>query len=115
MKTESQMNLTPAEQKYAYMYVKDFASIIHKMSISPIKSGIYNVSSKHDISIRTLVEKLRDKVNPSFKLNFGVMEYRPNQSMHIAGSIDKLTKAIGEIKFTDFDLALNQTIKHYNN
>lgn len=115
MKTENHMDLTRAEQKYAYMYVKDFANIIHRISINPIKSGIYNVSSKHAVSIRTLVEKLRDKVNPSFKLNFGVLDYRPNQSMHIEGSIDKLTEQIGEINFTDFDLALNQTIKYYNN
>ena len=39
------MDMTPGEQKYAYMYVGDLARIISKTVEIDIRSGIYNISS----------------------------------------------------------------------
>jgi len=114
MKIENEMDFTLAEQKYAYLYVKDFVDIIYKVITMPIESGIYNVSSTYVIKIKMLIEKIRDNINPYFKLNFGALDYRENQSMHIEGSIEKLSSQIGEIKLTDFDLALGHTIDYYS-
>lgn len=114
MKTENQMDLTLGEQSYSYLYVKDFVSIINKIIVVEIQSGIYNVSSHSVRSIRSLVEELRDRINTKFLLNFGVLKYRDNQSMHIQGSISKLTGQIGQIEFTDFSIAIENTIKYYN-
>jgi hypothetical protein len=63
--------------------------------------------------VRKVVEKIRDIINPTFKLNFGSLKYRENQSMHVEGDITKLIEEIGDINFTDFDTALNNTIKYY--
>ena len=114
IKNENQMNLTLGEQKYAYLYVKDFASIMNKIVMLPVLSGIYNISSDKVISIRSLVEEIRNKLNPEFKLNFGAVDYRKDQSMHMQGSINKLISQIGEIEFTNFSIALENTIKYYN-
>lgn len=114
IKNESQMDLTLGEQKYAYLYVKDFASIVNKLVMLPILSGIYNISSDKVISIRTLVEEIRNRLNPDFKLNFGAINYRENQSMYMQGSINKLKAQIGELEFTNFSTALENTIKYYN-
>jgi UDP-glucose 4-epimerase len=113
IKNENQMDFTQGEQKYAYLYVKDFASIIEKISVLPINSGIYNISSDNVSSIRTIVEQIRNKINPDFQLNFGVLKYRENQSMHIQGSISKLIDQIGDIEFTDFSVAIENTIRYY--
>jgi nucleoside-diphosphate-sugar epimerase len=113
MKNQSQMDLTFGEQKYSYLYVKDFVLILNKIVVLKIESGIYNVSSDVVRSIRSLVEELRDRVNTKFQLNFGSLKYRKNQSMHLQGSINKLTSQIGEIEFTDFSIAIENTIKFY--
>lgn len=114
IKTESEMDFTLGEQTYAYLYVKDFALIIDKIVALEIKSGIYNVSSDIVRSIRSLVEEVRDRINPNFQLNFGALKYRDNQSMHMQGSINKLKSQIGKLEFTDFSIAIENTIKYYN-
>jgi nucleoside-diphosphate-sugar epimerase len=114
IKTESEMDFTLGEQKYAYLYVKDFAIIIDKIVALEIQSGIYNVSSDVVRSIRSLIEEVRDRINPKFQLNFGALKYRDNQSMHMQGSINKLNDQIGKLEFTDFSIAIENTIKYYN-
>ncbi|HEY0057394.1 MAG TPA: NAD-dependent epimerase/dehydratase family protein [Pedobacter sp.] len=110
MLTEKEMDFTPAGQKYAYLYVKDFADIIMRISSCNIRSGVYNISSKNAQPLRCVIEQIRNIVNPDFKLNFGALPYRKDQSMHIEGDILKLTKQIGKIEFSDFNLALKNTI-----
>jgi UDP-glucose 4-epimerase len=114
IKTQSEMDFTLGEQKYAYLYVKDLALIIDKIVRFEIQSGIYNVSSDIVRSIRSLVEEVRDRINPKFQLNFGALKYRDNQSMHMQGSINKLNDQIGKHEFTDFSVAIENTIKYYN-
>lgn len=114
IKTESEMNFTLGEQKYAYLYVKDFALIIDKIVASEVQSGIYNVSSEIVRSIRSILEEIRDRINPKFQLNFGALKYRDNQSMHLQGSINKLNDQIGKVEFTDFSIAIENTIRYYH-
>ena len=113
MQNSNEMDLTEGKQKYAYLYVLDFAKIIHKIIICPVPSGIYNLSNNTARSIRNIAESIRNLVNSSFKLNFGAIPYRPNQSMYVEGDIGKLTGSIGEIDFIDFELALRKTIGYY--
>lgn len=113
MKVDRQMDFTLGEQKYAYLYIGDFATIVYKILSKSINSGIYNISSNNVMPVRMVVEKIRDIINPAFKLNFGSLKYRENQSMHVEGSIAKLIEEIGDINFTDFDTALHNTIRYY--
>jgi UDP-glucose 4-epimerase len=107
------LDVTPGGQKYAYLYVKDFNKIVCKVLHSSIESGIYNISADKARTIKSILEDIRDAVKPSFKLNFGALGYRNNQSMHIEGDISKLTKSIGEIEFTEFNVALKDTLDYY--
>jgi len=109
------MDFTPGEQKYAYLYVKDFSELMYKIVNTPIASGIYNISSPQSRSIRSLIEEIRDFIDPAFRLNFGALSYRPGQSMHMEGDMRKLTAQIGEVTFTDFSVALQYTLTYYIN
>lgn len=113
MKVENQKDFTKGEQKYAYLYVKDFAAIMNKVVESSIQSGVYNVSSNESRSIKSLIEEIRDYINPNFVLNFGVLPYRENQSMHMEGDSEKLFSQIGRIDLTDFRKALVNTLEYY--
>lgn len=115
MKHESQMDFTGGEQKYAYLYVKDFSQIIRKLIERKITPGIYNISSNDLRSLKSVIEEIRLLVNPDFNLNFGALPYRPNQPMHVEGDISKLTREIGEISFTNFNVALSLIVAHYLN
>lgn len=113
MKAETEMDFTGGAQQYAYLYAGDFAKILLSIVESEIKSGIYNVSGNHTLTLKSLLSQIRDAINPSFQLNFGAIPYRKNQSMYIQGDITKLTNEIGAIDFTDFNVALSKTLNYY--
>lgn len=113
MQHAAEMDFTLGEQKYAYMYVRDFASIVLKILKTNIKSGVYNISGTEAMTLKDVLNNIRRKVNPDFKLNFGVIPYRKSQSMHIEGSIAKLINQIGNVTFTNFNVALQATIAFY--
>lgn len=115
MLNTEKMDLTAGEQIYAYLYVKDFAAIVKKIVDHPVESGVYNISSNECRTIRSLIENVRDIVKPNFELNFGALSYRPNQSMHMEGDISKIFSQIGEVQFTNFNVALRNTLTYYIN
>ena len=115
IRSNLKLELTPGEQKYAYLYIKDLAEIIQKLIEKNVDSGIYNISSNNPLSIKSIVTQIKNIVNPLFILRFGTADYRKNQSMHIEGDIKKLEAQIGKINFTDFDSALQNTIDYYLN
>lgn len=113
MKTEMEIDLTAGEQQYAYLYAPDFSAIVKTIIEQPILSGVYNISSNEAYSLRTLLEFIRDYVNSDFKLNFGVLPYRENQSMHIEGDTSKLSSQVKLPKLANFEVALQKTIDFY--
>ncbi|MDR0971021.1 MAG: NAD(P)-dependent oxidoreductase [Bacteroidales bacterium] len=88
-----EMNFTSAEQKYAYLDVETMANyVLRIVQKRQGKSGIYNISASNAIALKEIIIKIRDEKRPSFKLNFGVLPTRENQSLIIEGSMDKFNK-----------------------
>ena len=107
------IDMTPGEQKYAYMYVQDLAKNIVAVIEKRPQSDYYNLSSSSAYSLREIVEKIvkySNVENPS--IHFGAMPYRPNQPMHIQGVTTKLTNQIGKLYESNFDERLSAIIKH---
>lgn len=113
MLNKNEMEFTLGEQKYAYLYVKDYAEIMKQIVVKDIESGIYNISSTEIRTIRSLIENIKNIVNPEFVLNFGALGYRSGQSMHMEGDILKLSAQIGKIQFSNYDIALQNTLNYY--
>jgi UDP-glucose 4-epimerase len=114
LRNEKGMDFTQGDQKYAYLYARDFALAIKKV-VESAKScpGIYNISSSNPIKLKELLKVIIEKMNPIFELNFGAIPYRPSQSMHMEGDILKFRKAFGNINVSDFGSSLDKTIKYY--
>ena len=110
--TADHMDFTPGEQQYAYLYVEDLALAIDKVIAVKGKSGIYNISGKNLISVKSLITSIRDQINPLFKLNFGKLDYRENQSMQIQGDVTKFVKEFGEFEISNFTQSLALTIDY---
>ncbi|WP_428231337.1 NAD-dependent epimerase/dehydratase family protein [Flavobacterium sp.] len=113
MLNKNEMEFTLGEQKYAYLYVKDYAEIMKRIVVNDIESGVYNISSTEIRTIRSLIENIKNIVNPEFVLNFGALDYRSGQSMHMEGDMLKLSAQIGKIQFSNYDIALQNTLNYY--
>lgn len=113
MLNKNEMDFTLGEQKYAYLYVKDYAEIMKKIVLENVDAGIYNISSNEVRTIRSIIEDIKSIVNPEFRLNFGALAYRSGQSMHMEGDMQKLIVQIGKIEFSNYNIALQNTLSYY--
>jgi nucleoside-diphosphate-sugar epimerase len=111
--TSDHMDLTPGEQQLSYLYVGECAKAIMMAIYAECKSGVYNICSDNPVPLRTLVEKIRDKINLNFKLNFGTLPYRYGQCMYMEGDTIALRTNIYDLKTSDFDEKLDMTVEYY--
>ncbi len=110
------MDLTPGEQRLAYMYVGEVArAICSPISVNKNLSGLYNISSDNPVSLKELVTYIRDMVAPSFKLNFGALPYRLGQCMYMVGDTTKLRQNLYVPDTVTFNEKLKETIEYYIN
>ena len=105
--------LTAGTQRWDYVYVADAADAIVRVAQTPAAAGIFNLGSGRTETIRTVVERIRDLVNPAAELGFGEVPYRPDQVMHLEADIAKLTAATGWTPQTPLDKGLQMTVKWY--
>lgn len=86
--------LTPAEQKWDYLYVEDAAEALYEFALKESTRGVYNLGSGSSISIRQIVEYIRDLINPDLPIGFGELSYRDDQVMFLGTSIEKAMREI---------------------
>lgn len=70
------MNLTGCEQRYGYLYVKQFCAAIEKVLDAEAFPGVYNLSSPGSIRLRDVIEIIIKKTNTEGRFNFGALPYR---------------------------------------
>ena len=87
--------LTPGEQMWDYLYIDDAVEAIARMGTETKASGIFNLGSGEATSVRSVVEQIRDLIDPALPLGFGDIPYRPDQVMHLQADITKLKAAAG--------------------
>jgi UDP-glucose 4-epimerase len=87
--------LTQAEQRWDYIYVDDVALALQAVLETRDASGCFNVGSGEAISLRAIIETVRDMIDPALPLGFGEIPYRPDQVMHLEADISALTRATG--------------------
>lgn len=109
------MHLTGCEQRYDYIYSKDFTNAIVKVIETESESGIFNLTSNSSMQLKEIIEKVKNLVNPNAVFNFGALPYRPNQVMHMEGDSTKFNKQFNfEVK-SDFETNIKEVLDYYLN
>lgn len=111
---EKSFDTTPGEQKYSYLYAEDFGKAICNMLGSKGKSGIYNLSQPKCLkSNKEILENVKTLTKSDIYLNFGAMPYPEGQVMLMDGSVNKFEKAFGAVPYTNFEVAMANTIDSF--
>lgn len=114
--TEDHMDLTPGEQKLAYLYVGEVAnSITSPIASIEDKSGVYNICSDNPRPLKEMVTSIRDLVDPEFQLNFGALQYRYGQCMYMEGDTTKLKNNLYKIDTASYNEHMKHTVEYYIN
>ncbi|HEY5535099.1 MAG TPA: NAD-dependent epimerase/dehydratase family protein [Ignavibacteria bacterium] len=107
------INLTKCEQRYDYLYVKDFCKGIILL-LNSVNSDIYNLSSNKSIQLKEILFLIKENLKSESKLNFGALEYRNNQVMHMEGDSTKFYKK-NNFANSPFIESLIETTNYYKN
>jgi UDP-glucose 4-epimerase len=105
--------LTGGEQRWDYLYVEDAAEAIAGAVDNEAAYGVFNLGSGTAHSLRSIIEAIRDLIDPALPLGFGEVPYRPDQVMHLCADITRLKKATGWAPRIELEEGLRQTVAWY--
>ena len=103
--------LTPGEQRWDYLYVDDAVDAVCRLVLGTDAAGIYNLGSGRAYTVRSLVETVRDLIDPSLALGFGDVPYRPDQVMRLQADVTKLRAATGWDPQVGIEEGLRRTVE----
>jgi nucleoside-diphosphate-sugar epimerase len=86
---------TKGTQKWDYLHIDDVASGVMAVVGNDEANGVFNLSSGDAISVRTIIEMIRDIAAPGLELTFGEIPFGPDQIMHLEGDNSRLRRATG--------------------
>jgi len=104
-------SLTSGVQNWDYLYVEDAVEAIYRVAVTPSAQGVYNLASGETHSVRAIVERLRDMIDPSLPLGFGEIPQDPNAAFNLQADITRLCKATGWIPQTNLESGLRMTLE----
>lgn len=105
--------VTRAEQLWDYIYIKDVATAIVALVESHEAAGVFNLGSGSAFHLRSVIEKIRNLVDPALPIGFGEVEYRQDQIMYLQADISRLKKYTGWNPIVDLDTGLKETVDWY--
>jgi nucleoside-diphosphate-sugar epimerase len=106
-------SLTPAEQLWDYLYVEDAADAIYRAAVTERAQGVFNLGSGEAHSVRSIIERIRDMIDPSLPLGIGDVPYPSDQVMKLQTSIERLRNATGWTPEVGIDEGLRRTVEWY--
>lgn len=107
------MNLTKGEQEWDYLHVSDAAKAVVAVLEAQTSGGVYNLGSGKTIKIRDVVNMIANYLGYEKKIEFGQVEYRPDQVMHLQADVRKLHSETSWIPKIDFQRGLAETVDFF--
>lgn len=102
--------LTAGEQLWDYLYVADAARAISMVAIDEGAEGVFNLGSGKSLPLRSIIETIRDSINPDLSLGFGEMAYRPDQVVNLEADVGRLMDRVGWAPTTSIAEGIAATI-----
>lgn len=95
LKAGNSPQLTKCEQMWDYLYADDAADAILDVAEKGVDGKAYPLGSGHGRRLAEYVEDIRQAINPSIEVQYGVKDFYPHQPMHLVADIRKLIEDTG--------------------
>lgn len=106
--------LTPCEQIWDYVYVRDVVDALMKISVNGKHGKRYTIASGIGLPLKTYVEKIAIIGENELILDgIGKKEYSNEQVMYLVGDISQTTEDTGFIPKWSFEEGIYETMKEY--
>jgi nucleoside-diphosphate-sugar epimerase len=106
--------LSAGEQRWDFLFVDDAVDALVRLASTPGAGGVFNLGSGVARSLRSVIEQVRDMIDPSLPLGFGEVPYRPDQVMHLEADVARLRAATGWQPATPWETALRRTAEFFS-
>jgi UDP-glucose 4-epimerase len=103
--------LTACEQRWDFVFVDDVAAAALDLVQTETATGIFNVGSGEAILLRSILEGVRDMIDPALPLGFGARAYGESQVMRLQADVSRLVKATGWSPRVTLDDGLRRTVR----
>jgi UDP-glucose 4-epimerase len=107
--------LTKCEQQWDYIYSDDAAAALLAIGTRGKNGKTYCIGSGSCRTLREYVTCIRDHIDPSFSIDFGIRPYYPHQPMYLCADIKELTDDTGFMPKYSFDDGIALTITDVRN
>ena len=108
-----QFPTSEGEQLRDFCHVADISrGIIAALKAEQALGEVINLASGHPVTIRTMVEKVREQVGKGAP-QFGKIPYRPGESMSLYADVEKASQLLGWQPEISLDKGLRRTIQFY--
>lgn len=107
---KNEPSLTEGKQLWDFIYISDVIDAIISILQTPESKGLFNLGSGKSLPIKKVAEQIRDIINPTIKLHFGRIPYRPDQVMNLKADVKKLSVTTGWSPKVDLQKGLEHTI-----
>ena len=87
--------LTKCEQMWDYLYADDAADAILAVAEKGVDGKAYPLGSGNGRRLSEYVEDIKNVINPTIAVQFGVKDYYPHQPMHLVADVSDLTLDTG--------------------
>ena len=105
--------MTPGEQQRNFIFIDDFINAVFLIAQRERQlAQIYNIGSDGSVSLRTMVELIKQIIKSETVINFGAINYRENEMMVFDLNTAKIKK-LGWIPEYSLRDGLIKTIKFY--
>ena len=102
---------TKGDQVWDYIYSKDAAKAFRLVAERGKDGAIYCLGSGKTRILKDFILEIRNQINPNIELNFGGIDYYPNQVMHLEADISNLELDTGFKCEYSFENGISETIK----
>lgn len=86
--------LTRGEQRWDYLYAEDAAEAVARSGAMSQLAGHYNLASGQARSVRWIVERIKNEIDPRLELRYGDRPYENGRMMHLEGDPSRLNAAL---------------------
>jgi len=108
-------SLTAGEQCWDYIFVKDAARAIQQVGECERAEGVFNLGSGEALPLRSIIEQVRDLIDPTLSLGFGEIPYRPDQVMFLEADISRLANTTAWQPRIHLSEGLTGTVEWFRN
>ena len=105
--------LTSGTQRWDYLYVEDAAEAIWQAAQEPGAVGVFNLASGQPATVRAVVERLRDMIDPGLPLGWGELPCPDQPIGNLEGDISKLQNATGWAPRVPLAEGLHRTLEWF--